>query len=129
MGKWKRALGILLSGTLAAASFGRADITVKAAQTPSNVEETVRLWPGDASVFSDTDGDGFGEFEGWGTSLCWWANRLGYSEKMTKQAGELFFGDEGLDMNIGRYNVGGGDCVGEVPANENAVIYDTMLTT
>lgn len=128
MGKWKRAMGILLSGTLAAASFGRADITVKAAQTPSNVEETVRLWPGDASVFSDTDGDGFGEFEGWGTSLCWWANRLGYSEKMTKQAGELFFGDEGLDMNIGRYNVGGGDCVGEVPANENAVIYDISDT-
>ena len=74
-----------------------------------NVEKTVRLVPKDASIFNDTDGNGFGEFEGWGTSLCWWANRLGYSEKMTEDAAEKFFGDTGLDMNIGRYNVGGGD--------------------
>ncbi len=50
-----------------------------------------------------------GKFQGWGTSLCWWANRLGYSEELTNQAAELFFGEEGLRFNIMRYNIGGGD--------------------
>lgn len=52
----------------------------------------------------------FGEFEGWGTSLCWWANYIGYSEQLTKTAAEAFFSAEkGLGMNIARYNIGGGD--------------------
>ena len=40
---------------------------------------------------------------------------------------DWFFSDEGLDMNIGRYNVGGGDApheVAEVAVNENAQFYD-----
>jgi len=48
-------------------------------------------------------------WEGWGTSLCWWANRLGYSDTLAQQAADLFFGDQGLNMNIMRYNIGGGD--------------------
>ena len=96
-------------------------------QAADSVDQTVRLEPWNASTFNDTNGDGLGEFEGWGTSLCWWANRIGYSEQLTSQAAELFFSDEGLDMNIGRYNVGGGDATGEiqeVPVNENALFYD-----
>ena len=50
-----------------------------------------------------------GVFEGWGTSLCWWANRLGYSDELAQQAADRFFGDEGLRLNIMRYNIGGGD--------------------
>ena len=50
-----------------------------------------------------------GIFEGWGTSLCWWANRIGYSDSLSEQAAELFFGESGLRMNIARYNIGGGD--------------------
>lgn len=50
-----------------------------------------------------------GVFEGWGTSLCWWANRLGYSDSLAQQAADAFFGDEGLRMNIARFNIGGGD--------------------
>ena len=126
---WKQVLGLALSGTLAVTAVPTGDITAKAAPVPSNVDETVRILPGDASVFHDVDGDGFGEFEGWGTSLCWWANRLGYSQKMTNQAGSLFFGDDGLDLNIGRYNAGGGDCVGEVSLNEAADIYDIADTS
>ncbi len=64
---------------------------------------TVRLDPSNASPFNN------GEFEGWGTSLCWWANRLGYSEKLTKAAADAFFSDEGLGLDIARYNLGGGD--------------------
>lgn len=48
-------------------------------------------------------------FRGWGTSLCWWANRIGYSEKMVKDSARLFFSAEGLGLNIMRYNIGGGD--------------------
>lgn len=50
-----------------------------------------------------------GIFEGWGTSLCWWANRVGYSDSLSEQAAEAFFGDSGLRMNIARFNIGGGD--------------------
>ena len=50
-----------------------------------------------------------GKFEGWGTSLCWWAHRIGYSPELTKKSAELFFSNKGLDLNIMRYNIGGGD--------------------
>ena len=56
--------------------------------------------------FSPTNG---GVFEGWGTSLCWWANRVGFSEKLTRDSAELFFSERGLGLNIMRYNIGGGD--------------------
>lgn len=68
------------------------------------------LEPDSHSVFNDTDGDGWGEFQGFGTSLCWWANRVGYDETLTKQAAKYFYSlEDGLGMTIGRYNIGGGD--------------------
>ncbi|MDO5396842.1 MAG: glycoside hydrolase [bacterium] len=63
----------------------------------------VRLNPSEASPFNN------GEFAGWGTSLCWWANRLGYSEALTKQSADAFFSEDGLGLDIARYNLGGGD--------------------
>lgn len=110
----KRVLGFALAGalTVTALPAGGTAQTAKAAEIWQNLEETVYLVPSNASTFHDTNGDGFGEFEGWGTSLCWWANRLGYSEELTADAAKKFFSDEGLDMNIGRYNIGGGDNVG-----------------
>ena len=78
------------------------------------VSRTVKLNKDNIQTFNDTNGDGYGEFQGWGTSLCWWANRCGYSEKLTAQAAEVFFNPEtGIGMNIGRYNIGGGDNVTE----------------
>ncbi len=51
-----------------------------------------------------------GKFEGWGTSFCWWANRIGYSDELSEQAARLFFDPkEGLGLTIVRYNIGGGD--------------------
>lgn len=50
-----------------------------------------------------------GIFEGWGTSLCWWANRVGFSKKMVTDSTKLFFSEDGLGLNIMRYNIGGGD--------------------
>lgn len=52
----------------------------------------------------------FGPFQGFGTSLCWWANYLGYSENLTEKAAKLFFSNkDGLGLNVVRYNIGGGD--------------------
>ena len=52
---------------------------------------------------------GDGTFEGWGTSLCWWANRLGYSDVLAQEAVDALYGEDGLRLNIMRYNIGGGD--------------------
>ena len=37
-----------------------------------------------------------GVFEGWGTSLCWWANRVGFSEKLVDESVKLFFSKKDL---------------------------------
>ncbi|NLT09557.1 MAG: alpha-L-arabinofuranosidase, partial [Ruminococcus sp.] len=50
-----------------------------------------------------------GIFEGWGTSLCWWANRVGYSDTLAQKCADTFYGDDGLRLNIARFNIGGGD--------------------
>ena len=118
---------LALAGVLSAAMVVQPVTGLVTAQAADSVDQTVRLEPWNASTFNDTNGDGLGEFEGWGTSLCWWANRIGYSEQLTSEAARLFFSDEGLDMNIGRYNVGGGDApheIEEVPVNEKAQFYD-----
>ena len=69
----------------------------------SHAAQTVKLSPDNTFTINN------GEFEGWGTSLCWWANRLGYSDSLAQQAADVFYGDEGLRLNIARFNIGGGD--------------------
>lgn len=64
---------------------------------------TVVLSPDDTYIINN------GVFEGWGTSLCWWANRVGYSDSLAQQCADTFFGDKGLRLNIARFNIGGGD--------------------
>ena len=44
-----------------------------------------------------------GAFQGWGTSLCWWANRIGYSPVLTEKSAELFYSKKGLDLNMLHY--------------------------
>ena len=80
-------LGILSCGCVSSAGSARPDAVV-----------TIRFPSGNESPF-----------EGWGTSLCWWANRIGYSDTLAQEAARLFFSDSGLRMNIMRYNIGGGD--------------------
>lgn len=89
--------------------------TLPKASVVSTAAEPVQVTvdPSAHAAFHDTDGDGWGEFQGFGTSLCWWANRVGYDESLTKQAVQYFFDAEnGLGMTIGRYNIGGGDAPG-----------------
>ncbi|MFQ7550199.1 MAG: hypothetical protein ACLRMZ_07765 [Blautia marasmi] len=69
--------------------------------------------------------------EGWGTSLCWWGNTIGSwgdadwngMEDLTGRKSLSWHFPEYLNLNVVRYNVGGGDkedssikrCEGLVP--------------
>lgn len=53
-------------------------------------------------------------FDGWGTSLCWWANVLGRATNRADYADLAF---KKLQLNIVRYNIGGG----ENPAISNSM--------
>lgn len=49
-------------------------------------------------------------FEGWGTSLVWFANATGgYPEPIRRQLVDMLFSENGLNLNIARYNIGGGN--------------------
>lgn len=64
----------------------------------------ISINPNEESPFNN------GKFEGFGTSFCWWANRIGYSDELSSKAAELFYNKEkGIGLNIIRYNIGGGD--------------------
>lgn len=48
--------------------------------------------------------------EGWGVSLCWWANMVGrFDEARIDSLIDWLVSPEGLNYNIFRYNIGGGD--------------------
>ena len=50
------------------------------------------------------------QVEGWGISLCWWANMCGkWSDDKVNDLVELLTSEDGLNYNIFRYNIGGGD--------------------
>lgn len=48
------------------------------------------------------------EITGWGTSACWWSQIAGDSENADEFA-DLLYSEDGLGLNIYRYNVGGGE--------------------
>ena len=55
-------------------------------------------------------------FEGWGTSLVWFANATGgYPEAVRQDLLDKVFGEDGLNLNIARYNIGGGNA-SDVPS-------------
>ena len=97
----KRFLSLILSAAMVFCTT--ANLTFTTTASAEDGATVVRLDPSNASPFND------GEFEGWGTALCWWANRLGYSPELTQQAATAFFSEEGLGLDIARYNLGGGD--------------------
>lgn len=126
----KKCISAVLAATLVLTALPVDGIAQVQAED-GTTDATVKVLPEEASTFNAVTGDdGFGKFQGWGTSLCWWANRLGYDESdggLVQQAADAFFSlDKGLGLNIGRYNVGGGDHVGdaaEVPVNAKAQIF------
>ncbi|MCD7441029.1 RICIN domain-containing protein [Streptomyces lincolnensis] len=74
--------------------------TAAAAEAPPPGSVTVRVDPSYQQQ----------EFEGWGTSLVWFANATGgYPEPIRRQLVDMLFGEDGLALNIARYNIGGGN--------------------
>ncbi len=62
-----------------------------------------------------------GSFDGWGTSLCWWAETLGdlpEAERL-ELSSAIFDPVEGLGLNIVRYNIGAGDAPGHTHQTGN----------
>lgn len=50
------------------------------------------------------------KFDGWGVSLCWWANMAGnWSDKAIDQLVDWLVSPEELNYRFFRYNIGGGD--------------------
>ncbi|MBQ8921168.1 MAG: discoidin domain-containing protein [Oscillospiraceae bacterium] len=96
MKKAKKLCAATLAGTLACGM-------VSVPPQPARAATVVTVSPTDTYAINN------GVFEGWGTSLCWWANRLGYSDSLAQQAADAFYGDNGLRLNIARFNIGGGD--------------------
>lgn len=68
----------------------------------SRAEDAVRVEISPAEVHQT--------LEGWGSSLCWWAGQVGnWEEARVDSLVELITSPDGLNMNIFRYNIGGGD--------------------
>jgi O-glycosyl hydrolase len=84
---------------------------------------TVTAEPGTVLVRVDTNAR-HQTFEGWGTSLCWWANRVGGWDEAARNAvvDAVVNPESGLGYNIFRYNIGGGDA----PAHDHMDQYREM---
>lgn len=66
--------------------------------------------------------------EGWGVSLCWWANMCGkWSDKKIDELLDWMVSPEGLNWNIFRYNIGGGDDPNWTNCNEHHMGYGKGL--
>jgi len=96
--------GYLVTLVLAVASFS----------SPTSAEETVIV---DARKRLQT-------FEGWGTSLCWWADRVGDwpDDKLDPLLKLVTDSEEGLGYTIFRYNIGGGDAPGHAHMRAGAAV-------
>ena len=78
-----------------------AAVCVAGLATPASAQTKVVVDPGKR----------YQVFEGWGSSLCWWAVKAGaWSEaNRGKLLGAIADPDTGLGYTIFRYNIGGGD--------------------
>jgi O-glycosyl hydrolase len=84
------------------AALGTVEQAASATGDPLTATGTVRVRP-------DPSYEG-AAFEGWGTSLAWFANATGgYPDEIRNKLAELVFGADGLNLNIARYNIGGGN--------------------
>ena len=93
----------------ATAAFALVGSALTVASAPAQAAGTpVRITPNPAYASAP--------FEGWGTSLVWFANATGgYPADVRQALFDKVFGDDGLNLNIARYNIGGGNAT-DVPS-------------
>ncbi|MEV6423548.1 RICIN domain-containing protein [Streptomyces sp. NPDC051662] len=83
----------------AVTAVGHGSSPASAAETPT-AALTVRLNPSYQHP----------SFEGWGTSLAWFANVTGgWPDAQRNALADALYGADGLGLTIARYNIGGGD--------------------
>ncbi|MBP2436672.1 hypothetical protein [Microbacterium amylolyticum] len=101
-----RLLSSLCIGALGASALvGGVALSAQAA-------DTVRITP--------NPGYAAEPFDGWGTSLVWFAHATGgYPEDVRQELFDAVFGDDGLRLNLARYNIGGGNAT-DVPRHRTA---------
>ncbi|MDG9720040.1 glycoside hydrolase [Streptomyces sp. DH24] len=91
-----------LLGAAALTALATAASLIGAPAPPARADSAVTVQP-DPSYRQEP-------FQGWGTSLVWFANATGdYPQEIREKLARLLFGDDGLALNIARYNVGGGN--------------------
>ena len=62
------------------------------------------------TTVSINPGQRYQTIEGWGSSLCWWAAQVGnWNDAKVDSIVDLIVSPDKLNMNIFRYNIGGGD--------------------
>ncbi len=68
-------------------------------------------------------------FEGWGTSLAWWAHVVGgYPAGVRQKLVDMFFNQKtGLGLTVVRYNIGGGENPKYMPPNHEFLTYRTAV--
>ncbi len=123
--RWKKIFTGMLAGVTGISALVPQMPLMAATQARMTTEPVV----GEISVSPELR---YQTLKGWGTSLCWWGNTIGswgdadYNKNGTpdrEEIAELAFSPEYLNLNIVRYNVGGGDkedtsikrCEGIVP--------------
>ncbi|MEE1754460.1 RICIN domain-containing protein [Streptomyces sp. SP18CS02] len=95
----RTALGVSVTA-VAALVTGGLDSPPAAADTEAAPHVTVRLLPDYQHQ----------PFEGWGTSLAWFANVTGgWPDAQRNRLADALYGSKGLGFTIARYNIGGGD--------------------
>lgn len=98
---WQTAL--LLAGCLCCNLAAEAKTADRPASFPAGTNEPTQ-------VTIRPYADGQEPFEGWGISLCWWANMCGsWSEERIDSLVDWLVSPQGLNFRIFRYNIGGGD--------------------
>lgn len=93
--KTKRSLTLLLTSTLLVAILSNVGSPQKALAST-----TVRV---DPNMQYQT-------LEGWGANLAWWGNTIGkWPEAQRNEVADLLFSENGLGINVLRFNIGGGE--------------------
>ncbi len=68
-------------------------------------------------------------FDGWGTSLAWWAHVVGgYPANVRQKLVDMFFNQKtGLGLTVLRYNIGGGENPKYMPPNHEFLTFRTAV--
>ncbi|MGO4783076.1 hypothetical protein [Cryobacterium sp. W22_MBD10_FK3] len=104
----RRALATTVVLALSATGLGAGVVTASPALAAAPAATPLTITPNPAYQNE--------EFEGWGTSLVWFANATGdYPADVRQDLFDKVFGEDGLNLNIARYNIGGGNA-SDVPA-------------